>query len=150
MPDTTINNCIGSTRAERRPIAQSHYRTPPKALATCARTLQRRCEAMLGKSPLAYFRDLRVERARSLLHGSGLDVGAIAAEQHSYFGAGNSLPFASTVKLEPKNSDWPRDVRLKTHDGQKPDIAPYPKRARKRIFVYGKSGTGRALCWLPA
>ena len=51
-----------------------------KALATSARTLQRRCETVLGKSPLAYFQDLRVERARSLLHGSGLDVDAIAAE----------------------------------------------------------------------
>lgn len=51
-----------------------------KALATSARTLQRRCEAVLGKSPLAYFQDLRVERARSLLHGSGLDLDAIAAE----------------------------------------------------------------------
>jgi transcriptional regulator GlxA family with amidase domain len=50
------------------------------ALATSARTLQRRCEAVLGKSPLSYFQDLRVERAQSLLHGSGLDVEAIAAE----------------------------------------------------------------------
>jgi transcriptional regulator GlxA family with amidase domain len=51
-----------------------------KALATSTRTLQRRCETVLGKSPLAYFQDLRVERARSLLRGSGLDVDAIAAE----------------------------------------------------------------------
>src|ERR1700744_5465776 len=51
-----------------------------RALATSARTLQRRCEAVLGKSPLSYFQDLRVERAQSLLHGSGLDVEAIAAE----------------------------------------------------------------------
>jgi len=50
------------------------------ALATSARTLQRRCEAILGKSPLSYFQDLRVERAQSLLHGSGLDLDAIAAE----------------------------------------------------------------------
>lgn len=50
------------------------------ALATSPRTLQRRCEAVLGKSPLSYFQDLRVERAQSLLHGSGLDVDAIAAE----------------------------------------------------------------------
>jgi transcriptional regulator GlxA family with amidase domain len=50
------------------------------ALATSPRTLQRRCEAVLGKSPLSYFQDLRVERAQSLLHGSGLDVEAIAAE----------------------------------------------------------------------
>jgi transcriptional regulator GlxA family with amidase domain len=51
-----------------------------KALATSARSLQRRCQAVLGKSPLAYFQDLRVERAQSLLHGSGLNVDAIAAE----------------------------------------------------------------------
>ncbi|GKQ55899.1 GlxA family transcriptional regulator [Bradyrhizobium sp. Ce-3] len=51
-----------------------------EALATSARTLQRRCEAVLGKSPLSYFQDLRVERAQSLLHGSGLDIDAIAAE----------------------------------------------------------------------
>jgi transcriptional regulator GlxA family with amidase domain len=50
------------------------------ALATSARTLQRRCQDVLGKSPLAYFQDLRVERAQSLLHGSGLDLEAIAAE----------------------------------------------------------------------
>lgn len=50
------------------------------ALATSPRTLQRRCEAVLGKSPLAYFQDLRVERARSLVHDSNLDVEAIAAE----------------------------------------------------------------------
>jgi transcriptional regulator GlxA family with amidase domain len=50
------------------------------ALATSARTLQRRCTAVLGKSPLAYFQDLRVEHAQSLLHGSSLDIEAIAAE----------------------------------------------------------------------
>ncbi|NWA06065.1 GlxA family transcriptional regulator [Pseudomonas gingeri] len=50
------------------------------ALATSPRTLQRRCEAVLGKSPLSYFQDLRVERAQSLLHGSGLDLEAIATE----------------------------------------------------------------------
>ncbi|WP_158901740.1 GlxA family transcriptional regulator [Burkholderia sp. L27(2015)] len=50
------------------------------ALATSPRTLQRRCQAILGKSPLSYFQDLRVERARSLVHGSDLDLDAIAAE----------------------------------------------------------------------
>jgi transcriptional regulator GlxA family with amidase domain len=50
------------------------------ALATSPRSLQRRCQEVLGKSPLAYFQDLRVERAQSLLHGSGLDIDAIAAE----------------------------------------------------------------------
>jgi len=50
------------------------------ALATSARTLQRRCQSVLGKSPLDYFQDLRVERARSLVQGSGLDLETIAAE----------------------------------------------------------------------
>jgi len=50
------------------------------ALATSPRTLQRRCQAVLGKSPLSYFQDLRVERARSLVYGSDLDLDAIAAE----------------------------------------------------------------------
>jgi transcriptional regulator GlxA family with amidase domain len=50
------------------------------ALATSARTLQRRCRDVLGKSPLAYFQDLRVEHAQSLLRGSGLDIEAIAAQ----------------------------------------------------------------------
>jgi transcriptional regulator GlxA family with amidase domain len=50
------------------------------ATATSARTLQRRCQAVLGKSPLDYFQDLRVERARSLVQGSSLDLEAIAAE----------------------------------------------------------------------
>jgi len=50
------------------------------ALAVSPRSLQRRCRAVLGKSPLAYFQDLRVERAKSLIHGSGLGVDEIAAE----------------------------------------------------------------------
>jgi transcriptional regulator GlxA family with amidase domain len=50
------------------------------ALATSTRSLQRRCRSVLGKSPLDYFQDLRVERAQSLLHGGDLDVDAIAAE----------------------------------------------------------------------
>jgi len=50
------------------------------ALAITPRSLQRKCEAVLGKSPLSYFQDLRVERARSLLQASRLGVDAIAAE----------------------------------------------------------------------
>lgn len=49
------------------------------ALGTSARSLQRRCQTILGKSPLSYFQDLRVEHAQSLLHG-GLDLEAAAAE----------------------------------------------------------------------
>ena len=50
------------------------------ALATSPRTLQRRCDAVLGKSPLAYFQDLRVEHAQSLLHGNDVDIEVVAAE----------------------------------------------------------------------
>jgi transcriptional regulator GlxA family with amidase domain len=49
-------------------------------LATSPRSLQRRCQEVLGKSPLSYFQDLRVERAQNLIHGSRLDIDAIAAE----------------------------------------------------------------------
>jgi transcriptional regulator GlxA family with amidase domain len=50
------------------------------ALATSKRTLQRRLEAVLGKSPLSYFQDLRVERALHLLRTSHVDIETIAAE----------------------------------------------------------------------
>jgi len=50
------------------------------ALATSTRTLQRRIEAVLGKSPLSYFQDLRVERAVHLLRTSHLSIDAIAAQ----------------------------------------------------------------------
>jgi transcriptional regulator GlxA family with amidase domain len=49
-------------------------------LATSPRTLQRRAEAVLGKSPLSYFQDRRVERARHLIETSAMDLDAIAAE----------------------------------------------------------------------
>jgi transcriptional regulator GlxA family with amidase domain len=51
-----------------------------EALATSPRTLQRRAEAVLGKSPLSYFQDRRVERARHLIETSSMDLDAIAAE----------------------------------------------------------------------
>jgi transcriptional regulator GlxA family with amidase domain len=50
------------------------------ALGASPRSLQRRCQAVLGQSPLSYFQDLRVEHAQNLLHGSGLDLDAIAVE----------------------------------------------------------------------
>ena len=50
------------------------------ALATSKRTLQRRLEAVLGKSPLSYFQDLRVERAVHLLRTSPADIEQIAAK----------------------------------------------------------------------
>ncbi|MDR5836639.1 helix-turn-helix domain-containing protein [Caballeronia sp. LZ034LL] len=49
------------------------------ALCVGPRTLQRRTEAVLGKSPLAFFQDLRIERARQLL-SAGCDLEKIASE----------------------------------------------------------------------
>jgi transcriptional regulator GlxA family with amidase domain len=54
--------------------------TAASALNTSTRTLQRRCEAVLGKSPLSYFQDLRVEHARGLISGSDMDIEEIAAQ----------------------------------------------------------------------
>jgi transcriptional regulator GlxA family with amidase domain len=50
------------------------------ALATSKRTLARRMENVLGKSPLEYFQDLRIERAVHLLETTQASVDQIAAE----------------------------------------------------------------------
>jgi transcriptional regulator GlxA family with amidase domain len=50
------------------------------ALATSKRTLARRMQDVLGKSPLDYFQDLRIERAVHLLETSQASVDQIAAE----------------------------------------------------------------------
>jgi transcriptional regulator GlxA family with amidase domain len=50
------------------------------ALATSKRTLARRMQSVLGKTPLAYFQDLRTERAVHLLKTSQASVDQIAAE----------------------------------------------------------------------
>jgi transcriptional regulator GlxA family with amidase domain len=51
-----------------------------EALATSKRTLARRMQSVLGKSPLAFFQDLRIERAVHLLRTSHASVDQIAAE----------------------------------------------------------------------
>jgi transcriptional regulator GlxA family with amidase domain len=51
-----------------------------KALATSKRTLARRMHSVLGKSPLAFFQDLRIERAVHLLRTSHASVDQIAAK----------------------------------------------------------------------
>jgi transcriptional regulator GlxA family with amidase domain len=51
-----------------------------ETLATSKRTLARRMQSVLGKSPLAYFQDLRIERAVHLLRTSHVSVEQIAAE----------------------------------------------------------------------
>jgi transcriptional regulator GlxA family with amidase domain len=49
-----------------------------KALATSKRTLARRMQRVLGKSPLAFFQDLRIERAVHLLRTGHASVNQIA------------------------------------------------------------------------
>ena len=51
-----------------------------QAVGTSERTLARRLQHVLGKSPLAYFQDLRVERAVHLLQTSNDGVDQIAAK----------------------------------------------------------------------
>jgi transcriptional regulator GlxA family with amidase domain len=50
-----------------------------RAVAASKRTLARRIAAVLGKSPLAFFQDLRIERAMHLLRTSSDSVERIAA-----------------------------------------------------------------------
>jgi transcriptional regulator GlxA family with amidase domain len=50
------------------------------ALATSKRTLARRMQSVLGKSPLEYLQELRIERAVHLLKTSQASVDQIAAE----------------------------------------------------------------------
>ena len=84
IPNHLVQSDALMQRFER--WAHAHLRTgfslhdAAKALAVSARTLQRRCNEVLGKSPLDYFQDLRVERARTLIQGSDRDIDAIAAE----------------------------------------------------------------------
>lgn len=51
-----------------------------RAVATSPRTLTRRLQSVMGKSPLAYFQDLRVERAVHLLKTSNKSVDQIAVQ----------------------------------------------------------------------
>src|SRR5262249_41060702 len=50
-----------------------------RATGSSKRTLARRMQSVLGKSPLAYFQSLRVERAVHLLKTSSASVDEIAA-----------------------------------------------------------------------
>lgn len=51
-----------------------------RSIGTSERTLARRLQAVMGKSPLSYFQDLRVERAVHLLQTSTASVDQIAAQ----------------------------------------------------------------------
>jgi transcriptional regulator GlxA family with amidase domain len=50
-----------------------------KAVGASKRTLARRTQAVLGKSPLAYFQSLRIERAVHLVKTSDASIDEIAA-----------------------------------------------------------------------
>ena len=50
------------------------------AAGTSERTLARRLKTVLGKTPLSYFQDLRVERAVHLLQTSNDSIDLIAAQ----------------------------------------------------------------------
>jgi len=51
-----------------------------RAVGASERTLARRLERVLGKTPLSYFQDLRIEHAVHRLQTSAASVDAIAAE----------------------------------------------------------------------
>jgi len=51
-----------------------------RAVLTSERTLARRLQSVLGKSPLAYVQDLRVERAVHLLQTTGASIDQIATQ----------------------------------------------------------------------
>jgi transcriptional regulator GlxA family with amidase domain len=51
-----------------------------RTLSTSKRTLSRRMHTVLGKSPLAFFQDLRVERAVQLLTTSNASVDQVAQQ----------------------------------------------------------------------
>jgi transcriptional regulator GlxA family with amidase domain len=68
-------------RWARRQLAQGFsLGEAARAVVTSERTLARRLQSVLGKSPLAYVQDLRVERAVHLLQTSSASVDQIAAQ----------------------------------------------------------------------
>jgi transcriptional regulator GlxA family with amidase domain len=68
-------------RWARRQLAQGFSLSEAaRAVVTSERTLARRLQSVLGKSPLAYVQDLRVERAVHLLQTSSASVDQIATQ----------------------------------------------------------------------
>ncbi|MFO0698255.1 MAG: helix-turn-helix domain-containing protein [Nitrospira sp.] len=65
-----------------------------RAVATSPRTLTRRLQSVMGKSPLAYFQDLRVERAVHLLQTSNTSVDQIATQ----VGYANGLTLRALIR----------------------------------------------------
>ncbi len=68
-------------RWARRRLAEGFsLKEAAHAVATSPRTLTRRLRAVTGKSPLAYFQDLRVERAVHLLRTTNAGIDQIATQ----------------------------------------------------------------------
>lgn len=76
-----------------------------RAVGTSQRTLTRRMQRVLGKSPVAYVQDLRVERAVHLLRTSDASVDEIAAE------VGYSDAVTLRTLLRKKTGRGVRDLR---------------------------------------
>jgi transcriptional regulator GlxA family with amidase domain len=66
--------------ARRRLVEGFSLDHAAKALGTSKRTLARRMHSVLGKTPLAFFQDLRIERAVHLLRTGHASVDQIAAQ----------------------------------------------------------------------
>lgn len=66
-------------RWTRRHLASFDLAAAAKAAGTSPRTLERRIRAVLGRSPLSYVRDLRVELAVHRLHTTSESIDEIAA-----------------------------------------------------------------------
>ena len=67
-------------RWARAHLADFSLAAAARAAGTSERTLARRLHDVLGKSPLGFVQELRVERAAHLLQSSSADVDSIAAE----------------------------------------------------------------------
>src|SRR3984957_12460967 len=84
IPDHLAHNDPLVERFERwarRRLAQGFSLSDAaRSAGTSERTLARRLRTVLGKSPLSYFQDLRVERAVHLLQTSNTSVDRIASE----------------------------------------------------------------------
>src|SRR3984957_20213787 len=84
IPDHLAHNDPFVERFElwaRRRLAQGFSLSDAaRSAGTSERTLARRLRTVLGKSPLSYFQDLRVERAVHLLQTSNTSVDRIASE----------------------------------------------------------------------
>jgi transcriptional regulator GlxA family with amidase domain len=79
-----------------------------RAVATSPRTLTRRLQSVMGKSPLAYFQDLRVERAVHLLRTSNRSIEQIATQ----VGYANGVTLRTLIRR--KIGRGVRELRVRT------------------------------------